>query len=216
MILLLARSRQVLPSLPVRSNCRRMLIGPAQGGAEATLRAQLESGQYEMVISTGFAAAADHRLQAGELLLATRVFGGPDVFLDLPPLEAPGAVRGSLCTLLPKEREPAWAPGKRKRLPPVYAFDDHAFWLARLAEAASVPCLVLRSILLPAQTPENQPDPLLFSVPSLTPTGIVRTLARTPRRWRDVPAVLRAAARGRQQLASALTILLVLHDRPVK
>lgn len=214
MILLVARSRQVLPPLPISAGCRRLLLSPGRPGAEAKLRAELESGRYQLVISTGFAVAADQRLQPGELLLATRIFGGADVFLDVPALEAPGAIRGSLCTVLPEDAQDAAWPSRHKRLPPVHAFDDHAFWLARLAQAADVPCLVLRSVLLPAGAVDNRPDPLLLATPALTAGGIATALARMPRRWREGPAMLRAASRCRRQLASALTVLLVLHDRP--
>ncbi|HLY66204.1 MAG TPA: hypothetical protein VKU60_11775, partial [Chloroflexota bacterium] len=137
-----------------------------------------------------------------------RVFGGADVYHDLPPFQAPGAVRGSLCTLAPDEQAPP--PRRGRRLPPVYAFDDHAFWLARTAQAAGVPCLVLRAILLEAPADRPAPHPLFQRVIS----GRLGPALRTwPWRWPEIRDVPRNAARCRSQLASALAVLFVLHER---
>src|SRR5438270_2583052 len=130
MILLVAPSHQALPPITVQTDTRCMVLPRRRATAEAQVKKALDSGRHDLLLSVGFAAAADRTLVPGDLLLATRVFGGADVYYDLPPLQAPGAVRGSLCTLLPEDKErPARAPDKR--LPPVYAFDDHGFWLAK-------------------------------------------------------------------------------------
>lgn len=209
MILLVAPSRQALPPIPVEGNFKRLLLPQQRSKAEARLKAELDSGQYDLLLSVGFAAAADRSLQPGELLVATRVFGSADVYHDLPPYQAPGAVRGSLCTLLPEEEERPARAGPR-RFPPVYAFDDHAFWLVQTARMAGVPCLVLRAILLEIRGEPRQPHPLFKEVIS---GRFGQALLRRPTLWLDLGGVLRNAGRCRAQLASALAVLLVLHSR---
>jgi len=220
MILLVAPSAQALPAVPVPATFRRLVLRGRRATAERRLRREIDSARYDLLISMGFATAADQRLQAGDLLLATRVFGSADVYLDLPPYQAPGAVRGSLCSL-PMEVELQAAPaplvgaahGRQRRLPPVYAFDDHAFWLAHIAQAADLPCLILRAILLPA--PESGGlDPLLVAGRRFVPGALVAQLLGSPRRWAELPALLRNASQCRHQLAATLTILLMLHERP--
>jgi len=214
MILLVAPSTRALPAIAIPTAHKRLLLHPRRETAEEQLRAELRSGDYHLLISAGFAAAADRRLIVGDLLQATRVFGGADIFFDLPPFQAPGAVAGSLCTIVPEELpEPAPLTGRpKRRYPPVYAFDDHAFWLGRTAQAADVPCLMLRAIVL-AAPPGEGPHPLLFSAPDLMSGRVGSSLLRMPGRWRDLSRLMRDAAKCRAQLASALTILLVLHER---
>jgi len=197
-----------LPTVNVPARCRRLILRGQRTDIEAQVRAALERGKVDLIVSLGFAGAVDHRLEVGDLLLATRVFGGADVYLDLPPLQAPGAVQGSLCSLV-SGRPPAPLRGRR-RLPPVYAFDDHGFWLARAAQTAGLPCLVLRSILLDATPDGQEPDPLL---PELLAGRLSRFLVRQPGRWRELPGLLRSVERCRSQLASALAVLLVLHGQ---
>jgi hypothetical protein len=208
MILLVAPSRQAVPYVPVESTFRRLILPRRRSKAEARLKAELDSGGYALLLSVGFAAAADRTLRPGDLLLATRVFGSADVYSDLPPFQAPGAVRGSLCTL-PDERERAAREASR-RYPPAYAFDNHAFWLVQAARAAGVPCLVLRAILLELGKEAHQPPPLFQDVIS---GHFGQAMLRRPAMWRELGSLLRNAARCRDQLASALAILLVLHGR---
>jgi hypothetical protein len=208
MVLLVAPSRRALPRVTVPVPCRKLVLRSRHGAAEAQLRRELAGGQIDLVLSVGFAAAVDRRLSPGDLLVATRVFGGADLYLDLPPFQAPGAVRGSLCTLL-EGKPPAPLRG-RNRLPPVYAFDDHAFWLARAARAAHVDCLVLRSILIEPPAEGQQLDPLLDR---LLAGRFISMLRQRPERWRELPDLLRGVDRCRFQLTSALAILLVLYGQ---
>ncbi|MBV9121010.1 MAG: hypothetical protein JOZ39_09905 [Chloroflexi bacterium] len=217
MILLVASSSQALPALPVTAAYRRLILHGRREAAERQLRAELDRRHYELVISAGFAAAADHRLAVADLLQATRVFGGADVYIDLPPFQAPGAIRGSICSLpISGEAPPATGlvqavHSQPRRLPPVYAFDDHAFWLARITQASDTATLVLRAMLVPAARPGSF-DPLLVAGRRFTPSTLLMDLARQPRRWREFAAALRSTARCRRQLATTLTILLMLHD----
>jgi hypothetical protein len=91
----------------------------------------------------------------------------------------------------------------------VYAFDDSAFWMARLAHAAGVPCLVLRAVLLASV--EAGPDPVLQTVSHVR----LRDLTRR-RRLLGAPALVRAAGLCRRQLAATVSILLVLHSQPAE
>ncbi|MBV8085654.1 MAG: hypothetical protein JO247_12665, partial [Chloroflexi bacterium] len=207
----MASERSALAEVPVPVACRRMVLPRRRLSGEERLRAQLERQRPELLISVGFAAAADQRLQVGELLQATRVFGGADVYLDLPPLQAPGATRGSLCSLdletPPEPARPSLTPAARqRRLPPVYAFDDSAFWIARQAQAANLPCLVLRAVLLPSA--EAEPDPVLQSLRRFSLSELARR-----RGLAALPGLAQAAGRGRRQLAATLSILLILHSQ---
>jgi hypothetical protein len=208
MVLLVAPSRRALPPVTVPAPYKTLLLRGRHAAAEAQVQAALRAGGIDLVLSLGFAAAADKRLAAGDLLLATRVFGGSDVYLDLAPLQAPGAVRGSLSTLMEAGGPaPLRAP---RRLPPVYAFDDHAFWLARATQAAGLPCLVLRATLFEA-APDREHDALL---PDLLAGRLGRAVRRAPSRWREVADLATSAKHCRAQLASALAVLLVLHGMP--
>ncbi|HEU0168800.1 MAG TPA: hypothetical protein VFS62_13565, partial [Chloroflexota bacterium] len=196
---------------PVPVACRRMVLPRRRLAAEERLKVELDRELPELLISVGFAAAADQRLKMGELLQATRLFGGADVYLDLPPLQAPGATRGALCSLdletPPEPARPSLTPAARqRRLPPVYAFDDSAFWIARQAQAANLPCLVLRAILLPST--EAEPDPVLQSLRHFRLAELARR-----RGLASLPDLARAAGRCRRQLAATLSILLVLHSQ---
>ena len=213
MILLLGSERAALPDVPVPAPCRRLLLPRRREAAEARLRAELARGDAHLLISVGFAAAADQRLGVADLLQATRLFGGADVYLDLPALQAPGAIRGSLCSLdleaAPEPTRPSLTPAARqRRLPPVYAFDDSAFWVARLAQAANLPCLVLRAVLLPSM--DAQPDPVLQSISRFTLFALARR-----RGVRELRGLARDAGQCRRQLAATLSILLVLHGQAV-
>ena len=207
MVLLVAPSRRALPVITVPARYRKLIVRGQRTEIETQVRSALERDGIDLVVSLGFAAAVDHRLGVSDLLLATRVFGGADVYLDLPPLQTPGAVRGSLCSLV-DGRAPGPLRGRR-RLPPVYAFDDHGFWLARAAQTAEVPCLMLRSVLLEAPA-EDQFDPLLAD---LLAGRIERAALRQPGRWRELLQVMRTAGVCRSRLASALAVLLVLHGQ---
>ena len=206
MVLLVAPSRRALPTVTVPAPYRKLILTGRRSACEEQVRAALGSTPFDLIVSVGFAAAADRRLATGDLLLATRVFGGADVYLDLPPLQAPGAVHGSLSTLVEEVPTPAMLRGQR-RLPPVYAFDDHGFWLARAAQTAGVPCLVLRAMLLEA-TETQEHDPLL---PDLLGGRLARAALRAPGRWREIAGLRQDAERCRSQLTSALAVLLVLH-----
>ncbi|HVA24980.1 MAG TPA: hypothetical protein VMW62_11385 [Chloroflexota bacterium] len=211
MVLLVAPSRLALPPVAVPVPYRKLILKGRRSATENQVQAALKAGGVDLILSVGFAFAADRRLSMGDLLLAPRVFGGADVYLDLPPLQAPGAVRGSLLTLVDEGLPPALHRGQR-RLPPVYAFDDHAFWLARAAQAANVPCLVLRATLL--ESSENRErDPLL---PDLLAGRLARAALREPRRWREIAQLPRSIRHCRAQLASALAVLLVLHGMAEK
>jgi hypothetical protein len=209
MILLVAPSRQALPHIGVEVNFRRLLLPPSRRKAETSLRTALESGDFDLLLSVGFAAAADRALQPGDLLLATRVFGSADVYYDLPPFQAPGAARGSLCTVSP-DTEPRPGRAGGRRYPAAYAFDDHGFWLVQAARAAGVPCLLLRSILLGVEDAPHEPPPLFYEVIS---GRFGRAILRHPKLLRELGALLRNTALCRAHLASALAVLLVLHDR---
>jgi hypothetical protein len=209
MVLLVAPSRRALPPVTVPVARRKLILRGRRSAAEAQVHAALKAGDVDLILSVGFALAADRRLSTGDLLLATRVFGGADVYLDLPPLQAPGAVRGSLSTLV----DDGLAPSPRRvqrRLPPVYAIDDHGFWLARAAQTAGVPCLVLRATLLESAD-DRERDPLLLD---LLAGRLARAAVREPNRWREITHLLRSVERCRSQLASALSVLLVLHGMP--
>ena len=205
MILLVAPSRRALPGLPIPTRARRMILNSDRSTAERQVRQALDSGKYDLLVSVGFAAAADRRLEVGDLLAATRVYGGADVYLDLPRLQTPGAVSGGLCTLMPDGAPP---PRGRKRLPAVYAFDDHAFWLARAAQAAEVPCLVLRAMLLEAPADPDLTHPL---APYVLGGRLKPVLKRLPGRWQEMSQLARNIIRCRSQLATTLSVLLVLH-----
>ncbi|MFI5265738.1 MAG: hypothetical protein ACHQ7M_00010 [Chloroflexota bacterium] len=209
MVLLVAPSRRALPPVTVPVPYRKLILSGRRSAVEEQVQAALKAGGVDLILSLGFAVAADRRLSMGDLLLATRIFGGSDVYLDLPPLQAPGAVRGSLSTLL--DVGPTPAPRRsHRRLPPVYAIDDHGFWLARAAQAAGLPCLVLRATLLESSE-EREHDRLL---PDLLAGRLARAVLREPSRWREVMLLLRSVDRCRSQLASALAVLLVLHGTP--
>ena len=206
MVLLVAPSRRALPPVAVPAPYRKLILNGRGSAAEEQVLAAVKDRRVDLILSTGFAAAADRRLSAGDLLVASRVFGGADVYLDLPPLQAPGAVRGSLSTLV--EQQPSTSLLRPpRRLPPVYAVDDHGFWLARAAEAADLPCLVLRATLLEASE-EQERDPLL---PDMLAGRLARAALRAPGRWRELARLRRDMDRCRAQLASALAVLLVLH-----
>lgn len=206
MVLLVAPSRRALPPVAVPAPYRKLVLNGRGSAAEGQVLAAVKDGRVDLILSTGFAAAADRRLSAGDLLVASRVFGGADVYLDLPPLQAPGAVRGSLSTLV--ELQPSTSPLRPpRRLPPVYAVDDHGFWLARAAEAAELPCLVLRATLLEAREDQER-DPLL---PDVLAGRLARAALRAPSRWRELARLRSDMDRCRAQLASALAVLLVLH-----
>jgi hypothetical protein len=214
MILLVAPSNLALPAVAIPTAHKRLILDPRRLRGEEQLRGELKTGAYHLVISTGFAAAADRRLSVCDLLQASRVYGGADIFLDLPAYQAPGAISGSLCTVSPEDAEPPTSLlARKRRYPPVYAFDNHAFWVARTAQAAGVPSLVLRAVVLPAAPGEDGPPSLLFGAPDLMSGRVGPALLRLPGRWRDLSRLMRDAARCRSQLASALTILLVLHER---
>lgn len=206
MVLLVAPSRRSLPPVTVPAPYRKLLLTGRRTAAEEQVRAAVEKGGVEMILSTGFAAAADRRLSSGDLLLATRVFGGADVYIDLPPLQAPGAIQGSLSTLM-NDGPTSSILRTPRRLPPVYAVDDHGFWLARAAEAAGLPCLLLRATLLEASEAQER-DPLL---PDLLAGRLTRAALRAPARWRELSQLRQAMDVCRAQLASALAVLLVLH-----
>jgi hypothetical protein len=208
MVLLVAPSRRALPAVTVPARMRTLILRGHYSAVEDQIRAALNRGGVDLIVSLGFAAAVDRRLAVGDLLLATRIFGGADVYLDLPPLQAPGAVRGSLCSLM-HGRAPGPLRGRR-RLPPVYAFDDHGFWLARAAQTARVPCLLLRSVLLEAPSEGQPPDPLLSD---FLGGRLGRALVKQPGRWRELAGLLRATDLCRSHLASALAVLLVLHGQ---
>ncbi|HEX6510756.1 MAG TPA: hypothetical protein VF157_00530 [Chloroflexota bacterium] len=208
MVLLVAPNRTALPAVTVPSRHRTLILRSRGSALESRIQAALGGGEVDLVISLGFAAAADRRLSPGDLLLATRVYGGSNVYLDMPPLQAPGAVRGSLSTLVESPDPGRVLLRPRRRLPPVYAYDDHGFWLARGAQAAHVPCLMLRSILLEASTRADTQDPLLGD---LLTGSVGRLLLRQPQRWREIRDLLRHVDRCRAQLASALAVLMVLH-----
>lgn len=216
MLLLVGSCSQALPAVPVPASCRRLVLPANQTRGEEALRRALEARPWELVVSLGFAAAADNRLGTGDLLLATRVFGGADVYLDLPPAQAPGAFAGSLCTLaLPLEpagRRVPLAPQPARRLPPVYAFDDSAFWLARACEAAGRRCLVLRAIVLAGQA-GAAPNPFLQVTSRLTARSLMLAAARRPASWRQLRPVREALREARRQLATTLTILLMLQEQ---
>jgi hypothetical protein len=203
MVLLVAPSRRALPAITVPARLKRLILSDRREAAEAQVQKALSGGDVDLILSTGFAASVDQRLHAGDLLVATRVFGGADVYLDLPPFQAPGAVRGSLGSLI---TDGADAATSRRRLPPVYALDNCGFWLARAAQAASIPCLLLRSILLEVPSAPRA-DVLL---PQLL-AGRVAGILRRPERWRELSGLLRSVERCRSQLASALAIVLVLY-----
>ncbi len=207
MILLVAPSNQALPGVPVSHGYRRLVLGSRRDRAETRLRQALGTARYRMVISAGFAAAADRRLQTADLLLANRVFGSPDVYLDLPPYQAPGVVHGGLYTLAQSEGSAL----NGQRLPVVHAFDDHGFWLARAAESCGVPCLLLRAILAPAgQAAEGSRQ--AFASGARAVLGSLRLPSR-PSAWRALPEVLRDVSACRARLASTLSVLLVLNER---
>lgn len=203
MVLLVAPSRRALPAITVPGKFRRLILSGSRESTEGQVQKALRGGSVDLILSTGFAASVDQRLSIGDLLVATRVFGGADVYLDLPPFQAPGAVRGSLGTLV---EDHGWR--GRRRLPPVYALDDHGFWLARAAQSANVPCLLLRSILLEVTPEVNALDPL---VPELLSGRVGRAMIRRPERWRELSDILRSVDRCRAQLSSALAIFLILY-----
>jgi hypothetical protein len=137
------------------------------------------------------------------------VFGSADVYYDLPPFQAPGAIRGSVCTVSP-DAEPRPVRAGGRRYPAAYAFDDHGFWLAQAARAVGVPCLVLRSILLGVEGAPHEPPPLFSEVIS---GRFGRAVLSRPKLLLEIGTVLRNTALCRTHLASALAVLLVLHDR---
>jgi len=204
MVLLVAPSRRALPAVTVPARLKRLVLSGRRQTAEAQVQKALRSGDVELILSTGFAASVDQRLRGGDLLVATRVFGGADVYLDLPPFQAPGAVRGSLGSLM---TDGSGAPTTRRRLPPVYALDSYGFWLAHAAQVANIPCLLLRSILLEVP-PAPKQDALL---PELLTGRIAAGILRHPDRWRELSGLLQSVDRCRAQLASALAIVLVLY-----
>lgn len=208
MVLLVASSRRALPAVTVPGRYRRLILSGRREIAEAQINRAIKGGDVELILSTGFAVAVDQRLSVGDLLVASRVFGGADVYLDLPPFQAPGAVRGSLGTLVQDGLSGSASSRGRRRLPPVYALDEHGFWLAHAAQAAAIPCLLLRSILLEVPLDAVTPDPLL---PALLAGRIARGLIRRPDRWRELPQLLKSVDRCRSQLSSALAIVLVLY-----
>jgi hypothetical protein len=209
MVLLVAPSRRALPPVTVPAPYRKLILSGRRTAVEEQVLTALKAGGVDLIVSVGFAAAADGRLSMGDLLLATRVFGGADVYLDMPPLQAPGAVRGSLSTLVDEGLAPP-LPRAPRRLPPVYAFDDHGFWVARAAQAANLPCLLLRATLLEASEGREH-DPLLRD---LLAGRSARAALRAPSRWREARQLLRSVEHCRAQLASALAVLLVLHGMP--
>ena len=219
MVLLVGSCRQALPAVPVPASCQRLVLPAKQDQAEAKLRQALEAQPWGLVISMGFAAAADGRLHPGDLVLATRIFGGADVYLDLPAAQAPGAFAGSLSSLtLPVEAPqrlalPTLPPVRR--LPPVYAFDDSAFWLARACEAAGRRCMVLRAVVL-ASTPSGAPDALLRFSRRLTPSSLGAAALCHPALWSEVRPLRTGIRAARRQLATTLTILLMLQEQATR
>jgi hypothetical protein len=203
MVLLVAPSRRALPAITIPGHYRRLILSRQHQTAEAQVARALASGDIDLVLSMGFAASVDQRLAKGDLLVATRVFGAADVYLDLPPFQAPGAVRGSLGTMFD---DVGWR--SRRRLPPVYALDLHGFWLAHVSQAAGVPCLLLRSILLEVTAEPKAPDPL---VPELLAGRLGCAALRRPERWRELSEVHKQVLDCRSHLASALAIFLVLY-----
>ncbi len=131
--------------------------GMGRESVENTLGDLIREYKIEALISTGFAAGLDHKLQTGDILLAHRISSFPDVEAAI---SADSMVLEQAKAILDENKQNYWVgeiltcnyiAGKAAKMQLVdrksIGLDMESFWVAKEAESNSIPYLIARVIL---------------------------------------------------------------------